>query len=111
MRNTPLREARDKGFAWIKTPDGAAGGATLMPIDLAWDFLLWEGREIDPAYPHDDVRIKLYAWKEKLDIWITAPSLCQHEGVESLMGHPKSIGGKPRRSAWVADSTQRIEWD
>src|SRR5438445_11959069 len=77
MRNTPLREARDKDFSWIKTPDGAAGGATVMPIDLMWDFLLWEGREIDPAYPHDDVRIKLYAWKEKLDIWITAPSLSQ----------------------------------
>ena len=105
-RMTLVEPARRAGLSWAAAPDVAIGGSTVMPMHLLEDFLKWEARNVDPAYPHDDGRLCLWAIDTKRLIWVTIPSLLQHVGDKSTLGH----GGLDRTAGWYEDNPPDIDW-
>lgn len=106
-----LLKARSMKMSWLVSSDATWGGTTVLPRPLALDFLRWERANIDPAFKSADRRVVLYLVTHKIPVYVTAPSLVQHEGWdESLIGHPGRIGKLVRRSPWVADG-EPIDWD
>ena len=102
-----LPEARQAGLHWVRTSEGAWGGSMVMPAALWHDLLVWERANVQPGYPHDDSRIKLYAENHGLPIMLTAPALVQHLGAAtSLLGFSNSR----RVASWLADGSD-IDWN
>lgn len=105
--STLVTPARTAGVPWAAAYDAAVGGATAFPVHLLASFLKWEASNVDPAYPHDDGRVCMWAVDTKRLIWVTVPSLVQHMGSHrSLLGH----GGLDRTAAWYADNPPEIDW-
>ena len=86
-RPTVMRGAAMAGSCWIRGTS-ARGPALLMPTDVVDEFLRWQSRAIRAGAP-DDVRVSLYAHAHKRHIWSTVPSLVEHIGKESTLGHPR----------------------
>ena len=106
-----LLTAQAQGISWLYGPDCTWGGTTVLPSDLAIEFLLWERKNIDPMFKSADRRLVLFCREHGLPVYVTAPSLVQHEGAEqSLIGHPAKVGNLTRRSPWVSDGSF-VAWD
>jgi hypothetical protein len=81
-------EARAKGASWIISPEGAWGGAFLMPAEMTRDYLKWERVSIRDEYRTADRPVALYLMDNGIKVWQTYPSLLQHIGAPtSLVGH------------------------
>lgn len=82
------REAFTSGSRWFRLRDLTFGQALLMPVASVQPWLDWEAEFIDPACPHDDARLGMYASHNDIDIHCTVPSLVQHSGAaRSTVGH------------------------
>lgn len=107
-RPAAVAHARTRGHSWIESADGAWGGAVVLPIDMAREFVDWCDRHVDPAYPHDDGRLTLWAFWTGRRFWLTVPSLVEHLlPRDSLLGHH---GGFKRTAAWYVDDPPAIDW-
>lgn len=99
--------------AWMAAPDGMWGGATVLPVAMAHDFLGWNARHF-PSPPYDildDYRLMLYFTAHGITSFYPVPGLVQHCGRTSLLGHNANDPQmKPRRFiGWDADPRQ-VDW-
>lgn len=101
-----IEVAKESGADWAVIPDGAWGLGIILPKPLIYDFLKWEGRHIDPAFPHDDSRLALWAVETGNHFWCTVPSLIDHAGAShSTLGNSNS-----RRVARYYTGEAKLEW-
>ena len=82
------RAAADR-VSWVSLPDGTWGGTTLMPLVTAIDYLRWVDSNVRPECPSADARVDLYLRTFDLRAFATVPSLVDHVGERSLIGHSK----------------------
>lgn len=80
-------KAREQGRSWVELPDGTWGGATLMPIPAVEDFLAFADVAISERCPSADARVDLWLRSTDRRAYATVPSLIQHIGDRSIMGH------------------------
>ena len=82
-----MAKARAAGGTWLQLPDGTWGGATIMPLSEVAQFLLWEARHVHPTLLSADARVDLWMRATGRTAYATVPSLLQHVGDRSIMGH------------------------
>lgn len=103
---TLVARARNADSAWAVSADGGIGGAVLMPLDLASEFIRWADQHVSPDYPHDDGRLALWCILTGRQTWVTVPSILEHQGNGySLVSH-----GGNRVAAWYVDDATSIDW-
>jgi hypothetical protein len=78
-----------KGPGWLGLPDGTWGGATLMTPDQVKEFLDWEKLFVAESCPSADARVDLWLRMNGKMAYATVPSLIDHMGQRSLIGHSK----------------------
>ncbi len=107
MRSFP-DEVAERGEWWWKSMTGLWGGSFMFPVTILNDMLPWIDANIDPAYKHDDVRIKAYTCEKGIWTWQTGPSLFEHIGAaESTLGNSNRL--RVARRLWD-DSALDIPW-
>lgn len=80
-----VREARERGAAWIRMPSLNWGVAIILPTDMIDGMLPWCDRQ---HYPNYDRRIGRYAIDRlNYPTYCTYPSLVDHRETQSLVGH------------------------
>ena len=94
-------EALSGGFNFIETYNFLWMPGMVLSPQFCRGLLGWMG-EHPSATVHDDVVLGCYARECRIPIWVTVPSLVQHDlNVKSAMGTPAAIAGMKRRSpAW-----------
>jgi hypothetical protein len=99
-------QAREKGKAWAVTPDGAAGGATMIPSYLVEPFIGWADRYIPQHQTRmGDEKLALFAFRHGLTFWHTCPSIISHESGPSTIG-----GWGGRHPVWEVDDCTDVDW-
>lgn len=103
-----LAAADARGHAWMSTRSLNWGPAILLPVAVIPDMLRWcsHGSKTRQNY---DYRIGLWArdvmrWRT----WYTVPSLVEHRGLPSLVGH--DTGPVRRAHRFHAGSALDIDW-
>ena len=82
-----LRNAHEEGDTWATSADLVWGGSTVLPMAWVEPFLRDVDRAFPADYPHDDVRLGWWLWKEGIRLWHTVPCLVEHvEPGRSLLG-------------------------
>jgi len=106
VRRSVVSKAQEQGKSWIVTKGGVWGQAIVAPIGLAQEFIQWEQRYVLPSYPHDDGRLSLWAALTDRWIWVTVPSLVDHDvSIKSSLGHSAHIG-----SGGLVSDGAMIDW-
>lgn len=107
MRSAP-DVAKEKGHWWWRSMTGMWGGAFIIPVAILREMLPWIDAHINPAYKHDDVRIKAYTQEREIYTWQTGPSLMEHIGAaESTLGNSNRL--RVARWLWEASAFD-IPW-
>jgi hypothetical protein len=76
-----------------------------MPRRDVFDFLDWTDRMVRPECPSADARVDLWLrWHARL-AWATVPSLIDHVGERSLIGHSKG-----RHAIYLAPRGDAIDY-
>lgn len=110
-------EAQAKGLSWVSLPEVMSAVAVCIPTPWIAEFLAWDrdhAHEIEPRWrKHDDWRLARFLKATGRRAWATVPSLVEHGGVNhSVMGHPGSIGGRPRMAkVWIGDDVSAASID
>lgn len=103
-----VREAKEKGVHWVRTPDALCGSAIVWSIEKIrsfLDFVRYTREEFDA----DDSKIACWHMAHNDLIWATAPCLLEHKDVTSLMGHTND---NKRVAPWFAGyETSALEFD
>jgi hypothetical protein len=111
-----MTEAREAGTtSWVPMKWGAWGPSITLPTPLVGEFLRWDLENLRQDWWNCDQRVGLWAiCTDKAEgptdrwWWCTAPSLVQHLGVRSTLGH-----NNPNRVArWFIEDGDptRIDW-
>ena len=110
-------EAHARGESWADQPARSwlNAQAVALPHALADLFVSWEGRQpaevTAPWKKSYDMRLSAFLAHLGRKVCLTVPSLVDHAQVPSVMGHPKSTGGRPRVAAlFQAHDTRYIDW-
>jgi len=114
-----IREAHEKGLSWIYGQSVSSALGLVLPSTDVYPFIKFCDRFIKADYKHDDARLALYLLTKGLYVFYTVPCLVEHTlPEESLVGHPGTIGGRPRTAAlFLPDYTDyqfnnhEAEWD
>jgi hypothetical protein len=67
------------GMRWMVADRPPNACATVMPASVAAKFVRWCRYWIDPAFKHDDGRMGIFCKYHAIPVWITVPSLVEHE--------------------------------
>jgi hypothetical protein len=104
-------QARNAGGSWAMIADGCWGQAICLPVPLVDSFLAWEARRVRPEFPHDDSRVSMWCVETGRPVWVTVPSLVEHDGhSDSLIGNRAPI---PRVARWFIGAERSgldIDW-
>lgn len=95
---------------WMTSTDGAFGGATILPVEIVQPFLDWCRSYVPSSYPHDDYRLSFYFVSQRLTVWHPVPSLMEHRGRKSLLGHNASESAMTPRRYIGRDDPLAIDW-
>lgn len=82
-----MQKALETGQRWVELPDGTWGGTTIFPRELLREFLAWECKHVDPRLKSADARVDLWLRETGRVAYAAVPSLLQHVGDRSVMGH------------------------
>ena len=103
-------EAAARGDHWCTIGDGAWGQGFVLPTPLIKEWLLWDARNIDPAFDHDDSRLTIWLVKTSRPSWAMVPSIVDHLAtMPSQLGHNNSTR-VARRFVGVTGSALDIDW-
>jgi hypothetical protein len=94
---TVRRGARDavaRGKHWCVSWGGLTGAANVLPSGLVADFLAWEQANIDPACPHDDVRLSAWCLQNqpRRRVYTPVPCLVDHGRFLSVIPDSPAFG-------------------
>lgn len=91
--------------------------ALMMRADILSLYLGWiDSGEYLKLVPennlkHHDVILRTFFVKFGIKVVLTSPSLFQHTGEKSTMGHPFKIGGRERKSQFfLGEDSDSFEW-
>jgi hypothetical protein len=103
------RKAFDGSCRW-GVSEGAWGQGIVMPACMVKEFLSWEQEHVDPAFPHDDSRVSLFAIRTRRRVYVPFPTLLDHRDGElkSVLGNRWS---RPRVSSDFMGSRDPREFD
>lgn len=91
--------------SWMRGTS-ARGPALLMPTSMVAEFLSWQQMACRMGTP-DDVRVSWFAAKHGRHIWFTVPSVVEHVGRVSTLGHPN---GRWSQAGMMAPDAANIDW-
>lgn len=101
--------AKRRGHSWHRTADATWGGTIILPTQLTQDFVNFNNKYILPEFrpDEDDARLRMFILLNKIRLIHTNPSLLEHVGDISTVGHPPG-----RKAAWFIgdDDPMKIDW-
>lgn len=93
------KDAVAAGTNWVARSSLSSSLGLIMPVDLAHNAVRWADQNVIPSLVHDDVRFSMYFQAIGRLVMLTAPSLVEHVGDESLVGNPRFLPGRKERRA------------
>jgi len=111
-------QARAEGKSWALLNRLLMAQSYIIPKSMIEDFIPFAEKHIKPEIYYDDNRLTLWALKNNIKIWTTAPSLVNHQGAfETTIrgGYKKghNFFDKSRLASWYIgfeESGLNIDW-
>lgn len=81
------RAARHSPAPWIRMRTCQTGVCVAMRSGDIKPWLAWVDARVQAKCPSYDQRLSMWLWHRRYEAWFTMPSLVDHIGEHSLMGH------------------------
>ena len=105
------RLADEAGASWYVRRDGPWGAAVVLPSAWIPAMVRYGDSRADLRH-HDDRRLGSFLKRHHFLTFYPVPSVVEHLGDKSVLGHPSSIGGRPRRATrYVGDHVSGLVVD
>lgn len=109
-----LRVARKQGHSWIWTPMLYWGPAVIAPVYTIEEMLDWAEdysmRNRPPRSNYDYAIGAFYHYEMRWRCWYTAPSLVDHAGLPSLVGHDSGPVRKAHNFLGEDGDALSVDW-
>jgi hypothetical protein len=92
-----VQKALDRGHSWARVDGHFSGLALVIPSDLVEQMISWINARWSGEIRHKgDSRLATYCVAHAMPVYVSAPSLVEHTGTESLVGFRWANAGVPR---------------